>query len=75
MATKYKSNILKDVRLLLDEQRDNATLITEHDTISVETDTMLWSYILQAIDEVHLNAQAWLMGDMLLRENIALSPM
>lgn len=73
MATKVRNTILQDARLLLDEQRNNEVLIASEDTISVETDTLLWSFILQAIDEVHLNAQAWLMGDVLTRVDVSLS--
>ncbi|MCR5362478.1 MAG: hypothetical protein K6E73_10800 [Bacteroidales bacterium] len=63
MATKTKSEILADVRLILDEQRVNTPLLEEQDVISEETDTLFWSYIEQAVDEVHLQAQAYLLAD------------
>ena len=70
---KDKETILKDVRVLLDEQRENAALIEDEDPISVETDTILWSYVTQAVDEVHLSAQSWMVAPVSVSSDIALS--
>ena len=60
------------MRTLLDEQRDNTALIDDGDVITVETDAIIWSYITQAVDEVHLQAQAWLINDVVSRALLTL---
>lgn len=70
---KEKDAILKDVRVLLDEQRENAALITDEDPISMETDAIIWSYITQAVDEVHLAAQSWMVYSIAAKQSVALT--
>ena len=68
-----KSTILKDVRVLLDEQRDNSALISDEDTVSMETDDIIWSYIEQAVDEVHMSAAVWMIKDVTEEQTLGLS--
>lgn len=65
--------IKADVRLVIDESEDNSELLAAFDPITIETDNITESMILQSIDEVHKSAQLYMLVDVRHSEGLSLT--
>ena len=59
MAQYEIDNIVKEVRLIIDENEDNEKLITEADEVASNTDAITKAMVVQGIDTVHRLAPLW----------------
>lgn len=64
--------IKRDVRIILDENEDNTSLLEELEPMTLETEKMLRENVLQSIDEVLLSAQLYLLKDAVVTTSINL---
>lgn len=69
---KIISEIIADVRMVIDENEDNSALITEVDEVANDTDKIIRSILTQSIDEVHQMAPLWRTSDIIASIDIAL---
>lgn len=59
MALYDIKEIVREARLLIDENEDNTALITEADEVANDTDAITEAMVLQSVDTVHRLAPIW----------------
>lgn len=73
MAEYSIEDIVKDVRILIDENEDNERLIAEDDEVANNTDTISKAMIIHSIDQVHLIAPLWRVAEISVETTVDLS--